>query len=476
MARSEYDAVIVGAGPNGLSAAIELGRAGLSTLGVEAGATPGGGCRSGERTLPGFVHDHCAAVHPLGASSPLFRKFGLERHGLQWIHSPALLAHIVSDDNVLVLERALADAVAGMGRDGRAYHDLVAPFVERWDELYPMVLGPLRFPKHPVLMGRFGLQALRSMRSLAHARFEQASVRALLAGISAHAMVPLDAIATASFALVLAIAGHAGGWPIARGGSQAIITALVACLREHGGELEFDHTVTNIAELPRARAYLFDVTPRQLLAIAGDRLPAGYRKRLEAFRHGPGVYKLDWALRGPIPWRDPACARASTVHMSGTFDDIETATKAIHAGTISDRPFVLLAQPSLFDDTRAPAGMHTAWAYCHVPHGSTIDASAAIEGHIERCAPGFRDLIIGRATKNAVEMQQYNANCVGGDINGGYAELRQLFFRPVARCDPYTTPARDIYLCSSSTPPGGGVHGMCGYWSARSALRRVFGK
>ena len=476
MARAEYDAVIVGAGPNGLSAAIELARAGLSTYVVEAGDTAGGGCRTSALTAPGFLHDHCATVHPLGAASPVFRSFGLERHGLEWVDSPALLAHVLPDGDVATLERGLDAAAAELGVDGAAYRGLVAPFVERFTDLYPMVLGPLRFPRHPILMARFGLRALRSMRGLADSLFRQPSTRALLAGIAAHAMVPLESLATASFALVLATAGHARGWPVARGGSQAIIDALVACMRAQGGELELGHTVTSIAELPKARAYLFDVTPRQLLAIAGDRLPAGYRERLTSFRYGPGVYKLDWALDGPIPWRDPACARAATVHLSGSFDDIEVAMKAIHAGTISDRPFVLLAQPSLFDDTRAPAGKHTAWAYCHVPHGSTLDASDAIEGHIERYAPGFRDLIIGRSTKNAVEMQQYNANYVGGDINGGYAELSQLFFRPVARYDPYSTPARDIYLCSSSTPPGGAVHGMCGYWSARSALRRVFGK
>ena len=476
MARSEYDAVIVGAGPNGLSAAIELGRAGLSTLVVEASETPGGGCRSGERTLPGFIHDHCAAVHPLGASSTFFRSLGLERHGLEWVESPALLAHVVDEHTVLTLERTLDAAEARFGRDGRAYRALVEPFVERWDELYPMVLGPLRFPARPLLMGRFGLKALRSMRGLARSHFTQEPVRALLAGISAHAMVPLDALATASFALVLAISGHTAGWPIARGGSQAITSALVAVLREHGGELELGHTVTDIAELPRARAYLFDITPRQLLAIAGDRLPARYRQRLAAFRYGPGVYKLDWALRAPIPWRDPACARAITVHLSGSFDDIEAANRAVHAGTISDKPFVLLAQPSLFDPTRAPAGMHTAWAYCHVPHGSAIDASAAIEGQIERYAPGFRDIVVARASRNAVEMERHNPNYVGGDINGGFAGLSQLFFRPVARVDPYATPAPDIFLCSSSTPPGGAVHGMCGYWASQSVLRRVFGR
>lgn len=476
MARAEYDAVIVGAGPNGLTAAVELARAGLSTLVVEAGQTPGGGCRTGELTAPGFHHDHCATVHPLGAASPLFRRFGLERHGLEWVHSPALLAHILPDGEVATLERTVDAAAAQLGVDGEAYRDLVGPFVERFGDLYPMVLGPLRFPKYPILMARFGLRALRSMRGLADSMFERPATRALLAGIAAHAMVPLESLATASFALVLAIAGHAHGWPVARGGSQEIIHALLAVLREHGGELELGHQVASIHELPRARAYLFDVTPRQLLTIAGDRLPAGYRRRLTGFRYGPGVYKLDWALRAPIPWTNPDAARAATVHLSGTLPDIADATRAVHAGTLAEYPFTLLVQPSLFDPTRAPPGMHTAWAYCHVPHGSTVDASAAIEAHIERYAPGFRDLVIARTTKNAVEMERYNNNYVGGDINGGFAELSQLFFRPVARYDPYSTPARDIYLCSSSTPPGGGVHGMCGHWAARSALRRVFGR
>lgn len=476
MARAQYDVVVVGAGPNGLSAAIELARAGLSVRVFEGGPTPGGGCRSGELTEPGFIHDHCAAVHPLGAGSPVFRALKLEQYGLQWIESPALLAHVVGDGEVLTLERTVADAAVRFGRDAGAYRDLVTPFVERFDDLYKMVLGPLRLPSHPILMGRFGLQALRSMRGLG-GLFEQESVRALMAGMAAHAMVPLDAPGTASFALVLAIAGHAVGWPIARGGSQAIIDALVACLQAHGGELELGRTISRLDELPTARAYVLDVTPRQLLKTAGDRLPATYRHRLEKYEYGPGVFKMDWALSAPIPWSDPNCARASTVHMSGNFADIAASVDAVNnLGKLSDRPFVLLAQPSLFDPTRAPPGKHTAWAYCHVPHGSTLDASAEIEAHIERYAPGFRETIVARASKNAVEMERYNPNYVGGDINGGLARLSQLFFRPVARVDPYATPAPDIFLCSSSTPPGGGVHGMCGHWSARSVLRHVFGR
>lgn len=468
-----YDAVIVGAGPNGLAAAIALAMAGRSTLVVEAGPTPGGGCRSGERTLPGFVHDHCAAVHPLGAASPFFRALGLERHGLEWIEPPAPLAHLLADGTAVTLERSIAATAAQFPRDRAAYRDLVEPLVERFDVLLPMLLGPLRVPAAPLLLARFGLSALRSLRGLVQARFLGEPARALLAGIAAHAMIPLDAAATASFALVLTIAAHAVGWPIARGGSQAIIDALVARLRQLGGELEASRPVADLAELPRARAYLLDLTPRQIVAVAGDRLPARYRRRLAAYRYGPGVCKLDWALRAPIPWRDPACARAGTVHLSGSLADIADATARVHAGELPPLPFILLAQPSLIDRTRAPDGMHTAWAYCHVPHGSGVDATAAIEAHVERFAPGFRERILARATRTAVDMERYNPNYVGGDINGGLADLRQLFFRPVARIDPYATPAPDIFLCSSATPPGGGVHGMCGYWCARSVLARV---
>jgi len=476
LSHARYDIVVVGSGPNGLAAAVTLARAGLSTLVVEAHATPGGGLRSGALTEPGFVHDVCSAVHPLARASPLFRALDLERYGLSFIDPAAPLAHVLNDGRAVTLERSLDDTVAQLGPDGRAYRRLLQPFVRRFDALAEMFLGPLRVPSSPILFARFGLVALRSMCGLAASRFSAAPARALLAGISSHGMLPLDALTSSSFALLLGSAGHAVGWPIARGGSQAIADALVACLRAHGGELVCDRPVQNLDELPRARAYVLDVTPRQLLAIAGHRLPFVYRARLGRYRYGPGVFKVDWALRGPVPWKDPACARAGTVHLAGDLPDLAAAEAAAHAGQLAERPFVLFAQPSLFDPTRAPARSHTAWGYCHVPHGATLDATDAIEAQIERVAPGFRDLVLARSTRTAAALERYNPNCVGGDISGGVTDLTQLFLRPVARLDPYSTPAPDIFLCSSSTPPGGGVHGMCGYYAARSVLRRVFGR
>lgn len=473
--RREYDAVVLGAGPNGLSAAIALARAGLSTVLVEGHEVPGGGSRTRELTLPGFRHDVCSAVHPLALASPFFRELALERYGLAWVQPDCPLVHVLDDGTGVPLERSIEATAAHLGRDGESYRALIAPLVERFDALTPMILGPLRFPTSPLLLARFGLSALRSMRGLAEARFADEGARALLSGIAAHAMLPLDAAATASFALVLASAAHAVGWPVARGGSQAIADALVRCFREAGGELVTGHFVERLDELPRARAYLLDITPKQLLAIAPERLTRRYRSVLARFRYGPGVFKIDWALRAPIPWRDPACARAGTVHLSGSLDAIAESEAAVHDGRVAKRPFVLLAQPSLFDASRAPEGRHTAWAYCHVPHGAPIDASGAIEAHVERFAPGFRERIMARSTLNAVQMSHYDPNYVGGDINGGLANLGQLFFRPAMRADPYATSAPDLFLCSSSTPPGGGVHGMCGYWAAESALARVFG-
>jgi phytoene dehydrogenase-like protein len=475
-AGGKYDAVVVGAGPNGLSAAIVMAKAGLATLLVEAHATPGGGARSAQLTLPGFVHDVCSTVHPLGVMSSLFRSLMLERHGLRWCDPPLALAHILDDGTAVTLERSLGATASRLGEDGPAYLDLMAPFVDDAETLLRAILGPLRPLRAPLKMARFGLLGLRSLESLAKERFTTTGARALLAGMAAHAMQPLSGSSTASFALVLALAGHVANWPVARGGSQAITNALVQELSELGGELRLGQTVTSIDELPSARAYLFDVTPRQLLSLAGHQLPERYRARLRRFRYGPSVFKMDWALRAPIPWRDPAVAHAATVHLSGSLADVAAAEAAVHQGKVAERPFVILVQPSLFDSSRAPAGQHTAWAYCHMPWGSQLDASSLIEAHVERYAPGFRDLIVARAAMDATAMERYNANYVGGDINGGSATLGQLFTRPVARLDPYSTPAPHIFLCSSSTPPGGGVHGMCGYWAAASALKRRFGR
>ncbi|MBA3396786.1 MAG: NAD(P)/FAD-dependent oxidoreductase [Deltaproteobacteria bacterium] len=473
-ARSRYDAVIVGSGPNGLAAAIELARTGLSTLVVEARDTAGGGTRTRELTLPGFLHDVCSTVHPLGFASPFFQELRLERFGLAWVHPPAPLVHVMDDGTGVALERSVEATAANLGEDGPAYRRLIEPLAGRFTELLPMVLAGMRLPHKPLLFARFGVAALQSMEGLARRTFRGTLASALLAGISAHSMVPLDHLATASFGLVLATAGHAVGWPIASGGSRAIVDALVNCLQAHGGEVVTGFPVEHIDQLPEARAYLFDVAPRHLVAIAGDRLSARYRKSVLAMRHGPGIFKMDWALRGPVPWRDPTCARAATVHLSGTLAEVASAEAAAHAGTLASRPFVLFVQPTLFDPSRAPRGMHIAWAYCHVPHGSAIDASAAIEAQVERAAPGFGALVVARHATDAQALAAYNPNFVGGDITGGSPDLRQLFFRPAVRLDPYATSARDIYLCSASTPPGGGVHGMCGYWAARSALARVF--
>lgn len=473
--RDEYEAVVVGAGPNGLAAATVLARSGVETLLLEAGADLGGGTRTQALTLPGFLHDVCSTVHPLGVASPLFAALDLSQYGVNWIESPSAVAHVLDETTVVTLERSLDATVEQLGDDADAYRRLMEPYLPHFEAMTRMLLGPLRFPEHPLLLGRFGLTALRSMRGLAQG-FQSPSTRALLAGIAAHAMIPLDAAATASFALVLGLAGHAVGWPLSRGGSQRIAEALERCFLAAGGSVQTNRHIAHFEELPRARVYLFDVTPRQLLAIAGERLPPNYRGRLRAFRYGPGVCKLDWALAGPTPFRHPACARAATVHLSGTFDEVASSEAAIHAGALSERPFVLFVQPSLFDDTRAPAGQHVAWAYCHVPHGWQAPAYDALEAQIERHAPGFRDLVLARAQKDPEAMERYNPNYVGGDINGGVSDLGQLFFRPVARLDPYTTPLPNVFLCSSSTPPGGGVHGMCGYWAAKSALRRVFGR
>jgi phytoene dehydrogenase-like protein len=466
-----FDAVVVGAGPNGLSAAIAIARAGRSVLIVEAAERIGGGTRTEELTCAGFRHDVCSAIHPLGVASPFFRSLALDRFGVEWLQPPLPLAHPLADGGVATLERSVQGTADRLGEDGRAYVDLVLPLLADVESLLADVLRPLRIPSHPVLMARFGTRALRSCRAIVNGRFSGAPARALLAGCAAHSTVPLDRAGTAAFALVLLLTAHAFGWPCARGGSQSIAGALATILRSLGGEIAVSTRVRSLHELPAHRAVLLDLTPRQVVAIAGDDLPAGYRARLARFRYGPGVFKIDWALDGPIPWRREECRNSATVHVGDTFEAIAAAEAEPWSGRVAQHPFVLVAQPSVFDATRAPAGRHTGWAYCHVPNGSGVDMTDRIERQIERFAPGFRDCILARHTIPASELEGHNSNLVGGDNNGGANTLVQVLARPLLRWDPYSTPNPRIFLCSSSTPPGGGVHGMCGYGAARSVLR-----
>ena len=472
------DAIVVGAGPNGLAAAIELARAGRSVRIYEAADTVGGGTRSAELTLPGFVHDVCSAAHPLGIASPFFRSVDLARHGLEWVQPASPVAHALTPDRSIVLERDLADHGAALeealGRDASAWARLFGHLAGESERLLPSLLRPVvRPPRHPILMARFGLPALLPATTLARVAFREPAARALFAGLAAHSMLRLGQPLSASFGLVLGLLAHAVGWPVARGGSGRVAAALEAEARSLGVEIETGRRIDALAELPPARAVLFDLTPRQVLAIAGDRLPAGYRRQLEGFRYGPGVHKVDWALDGPIPWRDPATLRAGTVHLGGPMRDIAASEDAVHRGRVSDRPFVLLVQPTIADPSRAPAGKHVAWAYCHVPNGWDGDATGVIEAQVERYAPGFRDLVLGRSVRDAAAIEAYDANYIGGDINGGVQDVRQLLFRPVVRWNPYTTPDPGLFLCSSSTPPGGGVHGMSGVHAARAAMRRT---
>ena len=468
-----YDAVVVGSGPNGLSAAITLQRAGLAVLVLEAKDTIGGGTRSAELTQPGFVHDICSAIHPLAVGSPFFQSLPLADFGLQFVVPPVAAAHPPAGGGAAALQGSVADTARHFGPDAEAYRDLMEPIVARWPTLAPDVLGPLRYPRHPIDMALFGLKALPPVTVLAR-RFKTEQVRGLFAGMSAHAIQPLTNLTTSAIALVLMAAGHRHGWPVPIGGSQVIANALGGYFKSLGGTIETGRLVRSMADIPEARAVLFDLTPKQLLAIAGDRLSGLYRSRLSRYRYGYGVFKIDWALDGPIPFTAPVVRQAGTVHLGGTLAEIRAAEQAVADGQHPDRPYVLLAQQSQFDASRAPAGKHTAWAYCHVPNGSTLDQTAVIEQQIERFAPGFRDRILARHTMNTVAMEAYNPNYVGGDINGGIIDLGQLFTRPIATLSPYATSAPGIYFCSSSTPPGGGVHGMCGYHAARNVLTDVF--
>ena len=465
-------AVVVGAGPNGLAAAIVLAQAGMQVDVFEAEAQPGGGARTLELTLPGFYHDFGSAVHPMAVASPFFSSLPLRNHGLEWIHSPAPLAHPFDDGTAITLEHDLEAAVRVLGPDGKAWRALVAPLVEHWAEFAPGILRPMvRLPRHPFLLASFGLHALMPAASLAKRCFRSQRTRALFAGLAAHSFLALDEPLSASFAMVLGAAAHAVGWPITRGGAQSITRALIAHLDQLGGAVRTSSRVDSLDSVGEFDAALCDVTPRQLLRMAAERFTPSYNRRLERYRQGPGVFKVDYALSQPIPWKAAECARAATLHLGGSMEEIAVSEDAMRHGRHAERPFVLLAQPTLFDSGRAPQGKHIAWAYCHVPHGSTFDMLPRLEAQIERFAPGFRDCILARRVFKPADLEAMDANLLGGDIAGGAADWRQFLFRPTWR--QYATPDRAIYICSSSTPPGGGVHGMCGYNAAKLALSRL---
>lgn len=465
------DAIIVGSGPNGLAAAVTIAQAGRSVIVYEAEDTIGGGTRSGELTLPGFVHDICSCVHPMGAGSPFFGQLNLEKFGLRWIYPEIGLAHPFDDGDAVGVNRPLAENIRQFGTDGKAIKKLLAPLVESWGELSKIILGGLQFPKHPLAMAWLGWNAIQPASKIAE-KFSTKKARAVLAGMAGHSMLPPDQRVTGGFGVILWATCYAVGWPFAAGGSQSIANALAALLKTLGGEIVTGARVSSLAELPKARAILCDITPRQFLAMGGEEISGSERRQLEKYRYGPGSFKMDWALSEPIPWKAAACRRAGTVHVGGTFEEIAASEKAAWKDTPADRPFVLVAQPSLFDSSRAPVARHTAWGYCHVPNASAFDMCHRIESQIERFAPGFRDCILARSIKFPRDLEAHNANLIGGDIGGGSAELSQFFLRPTRRL--YSTSIPHVFLCSSSTPPGPGVHGMCGHLAARRALEKCF--
>ncbi len=477
MPASRPDAVVVGAGPNGLAAAITLARGGYSVVVLEAADRAGGGTRSAELTLPGFVHDVCSTIHPFGAASSFLAQLPLAEHGLEWVHPVSPVAHPLPDGSAVVLERSLDDTAESLGADGRRWRRLVGPLVARWDALAETVLGPqLRLPRHPLTLARFGIRGMWPATTVANTVFTEEPARAVFAGLAAHAILDLRSPLTGIFGVTFAASAHAVGWPAVRGGSQRLADAMASYLGSLGGEVVTGHRVTSLGDLPASKVVLFDLTPAQVVAIAGDRLDGRFRRRLARFGYGPGSFKVDYALDGPVPWKAPECARAATVHLGGTADEVAAAESEVLRGRHPERPFVLTTQPSLFDDTRAPTGQHTFWAYCHVPHGSTVDMTVPIEDQIERFAPGFRDRVLARHVMRPADLEAYNANYVGGDIAGGSHGGLQLLARPVLSPNPYRVPLHGelaAYLCSSSAPPGAGVHGMCGWWAARAAIKDI---
>ena len=473
MGKPDFDAVVVGSGPNGLAAAIALQQEGLSVLIIEGKNEIGGGLRSAEFTLPGFVHDVCSAIHPLAIGSPFFNTLPLQDYGLFYTFPDLAAAHPFDDGTAAVLGSSIEETARLLGEDEQAYLKLLKPLVKDWPDIAADVLGPLHFPKHPIAMAKFGLNALTSATFLAK-RFKTKAARGLWAGMAAHSIQPLSNLTTSAIGLVLMAAAHLKGWPIPVGGSKEIANALSSYFIALGGKIETGRYIKSLDELPSSRTVLFDVTPKQLLQIAGHKFSSIYKWQLERYRYGMGVFKVDWALDEAIPFTAKEARRAGTVHIGNTLEEITLSEKLSWQGKHADKPFVLLAQQSLFDTSRAPEGKHTAWAYCHAPNGSVTDMTETIEKQIERFAPGFRDRILAKHTMNTAQVEAYNPNYIGGDINGGVIDLGQIFTRPALRSSPYRTSAKGLYLCSSSTPPGGGVHGMCGYHAAKRALKDVF--
>lgn len=469
----KYDAIVVGSGPNGLAAAIELQQRGHSVLLIEGKNQVGGGLRTSELTLPGFHHDVCSAIHPMAIHSPFLASLPLADFGLEYIHPAIAAAHPFDGGSAAYVAHSIEDTARALGKDEQVYLDLIGPVVEDWSFIINNILAPLRFPGHPFKLARFGLKALRSASATAK-KFSTREGKGLWAGMAAHSIQPLTNASTAAIGLVLSAAAHIKGWPMAKGGSQAVANAMAAYFKHLGGTVQTGQWVQSVDELPQARALVLDVTPAQLLKIAGHRFTSFYRSQLQRYRYGMGVFKLDWALSAPIPFLAEACRKAATVHIGGTFEEIAFSESSASSGKIVDKPFVLLAQQSLFDASRAPEGQHTAWGYCHVPNGSVADMTDIIEQQVERFAPGFKKLIIARHAMNARQMETYNPNYIGGDINGGIIDIRQLYTRPSLSLTPYRTSDKQIYICSSSTPPGGGVHGMCGYHAAQTILKDLF--
>jgi phytoene dehydrogenase-like protein len=470
---TEYDAIVVGSGPNGLAAAITMQLEGLSVLLIEGKDTIGGGLRTAEITLPGYKHDICSAIHPMAVASPFFNSLPLQQYGLAFIEPEVAAAHPFDDGTAAYLCRSIEATADSLDADKQTYLNLIGPVVRDWKKLSGDILAPLRFPSHPLIMAKFGLKALQSARQIS-AKFSTEKAKGLWAGMTAHSIQPLTNLSTAAIGLVLSAVGHVHGWPVPQGGSQSVADALAAYFVALGGKIQTGNMIQSLNELPTAKTILLDVTPAQLLKLSGDKLSAFYKWQLNRYRYGMGVFKIDWALSDPIPFKATNCHRAGTIHLGNTFAEIARTEQQSSDNIHPEKPFVLLAQPSVFDASRAPAGKHTAWAYCHVPHGSTKDMTLAIERQVERFAPGFRDTILAKSTMNTAEVEAYNPNYIGGDISGGIIDLGQLYTRPALRPSPYRTSAKGLYICSSSTPPGGGVHGMCGYYAAKQALADIF--